>query len=152
MIDPEQENIDDFLITMRSHIKNGTDQARGQAIVQRWQSQWIGKHKSITATHSNHGSYLHFNIFLSNQWCHGFLFRSIPKKGFSLRGPDPDRTRRSHKLKSNRLDSTPLDLLFEDWQSIPHSHAAGNAVEFFLEETPDDIWETCLQAALVRLA
>lgn len=69
----------------------------------------------------------------------------------SLRGPDPDRMRRSHKLKANPLDRTPLDQLFEDWSQFPEGRPAGNAIEFFIDETPDTTWDACLQAVRTRL-
>jgi hypothetical protein len=149
--DLEQESIDDFFISVRAHIKNASDRERAIQVIEMWRAAWVGKNKSITATHSGHGSFLHFNLFLSNQWCHAFVFRSVPRQGMSLRGPDPDRMRRSHKMKANPLDRKPLDQLFEDWSQHPEGRPAGNAIEFFIDETPDSVWTACLQAVRVRL-
>ena len=91
---------------------------------------------------------MRFNQLIGSVWCHVFAFHAVPREGLSLRGPDTDRTRKSHKLRNNRLDSSSLDALFDAWSAHPEAHPAGNAVEFWLEETPDEVWDACLEEAL----
>ncbi|HJU84052.1 MAG TPA: hypothetical protein VJ600_07555 [Holophagaceae bacterium] len=142
-LDPE---LDDFLITARASLRQAQDRERAEALVLRWAGAWRGKHRTVTATHSNHGSYLHFNQLMEGGiWSHVFTFHAAHRHGLSLRGPDPDRTRKSHKLRRHRLDSSPLDALFDDWAAHPEARPAGHAVEFFLVETPDEVWEACLR-------
>ena len=68
-----------------------------------------------------------------------------------MRGPDPDRMRKSHKLRRHKLDREPLDKVFDAWSSHPEARPAGNAVELYLEEVPDEVWEACLLEALEAL-
>lgn len=91
---------------------------------------------------------MHFNQLIGDVWCKAFTFHAAPRHGLSLRGPDTDRLRKSHKLRANRLDSRPLDSLFEAWSAHPEARPAGNAVELFMDEAHDDVWELFLQEAL----
>ena len=143
--------LDDFLITTRTALRQSQERARAEALILRWATAWRGRNRSLSATHSNHGSYLHFNQIIGTTWCHAFTFHAAPGHGLSLRGPDPDRTRKSHKLRRNRLDSSPLDALFDTWAAFPEACPAGHAVEFHLVETPDETWEACLKAAIAHL-
>jgi hypothetical protein len=114
----------------------------------RWATAWQSPYRSLTQTNSNHGPYLHFNQFIAGIWCRAFTFHLSARRGLSLRGPDTDRGRKSHKLRVNRLDSKPLDDLFEAWSLHPEANPAGNAVELLLLEAHDDVWESFLQEAL----
>jgi len=69
-----------------------------------------------------------------------------------MKGPDTDRIRKSHKHRDNRLDTTGLDALYETWSAHPEGHPAGNAVEFFLDEVPDETWAVLLQEVFQHLA
>jgi len=80
-----------------------------------------------------------------------FTFVATRREGVCLRGPEPDRVRKSHKLRRNPLNAAPLDTLFEAWSLHPEARPAGHAVEFFLEETPDDVWAACLAEVLQHL-
>jgi hypothetical protein len=65
-----------------------------------------------------------------------------------MRGPDPDRTRKAHKFRDHPMDRTGLDAVFEAWSAHPEARPAGNAIELYLEEAPDEVWESCLQDVL----
>lgn len=145
------EILDIFLAETSSCLKRAPSRERAEAILTRWATAWQGPTRALEHTRSNHGACLRFNQRIGTIWCHAFAFHAVPKEGLFLRGPDTDRTRKSHKLRSNRLDSASLDALFEAWSARPEAHPAGNAVEFHLEEVPDEIWEACLQEALEHL-
>jgi hypothetical protein len=145
------EILDTFLAETTSVLKRSQSRARAEALLSRWAMAWQGPTRILEHTRSNHGSCLRFNQRIGTVWCHAFAFHVVPREGLCLRGPDTDRTRKSHKLRSNRLDATGLDALFEAWSAHPEARPAGNAVEFWLDETPDDTWETCLQEALEKL-
>jgi hypothetical protein len=85
---------------------------------------------------------------IGSTWSHVFTFHASNKHGLSMRGPDTDRIRKAHKHRDNPIDRTGLDAIFTAWSAHPTAHPAGNAVEFYIEETPDEIWESCLQAVL----
>jgi hypothetical protein len=68
-----------------------------------------------------------------------------------MKGPDTDRIRKSHKHRDNPMDRSGLDAVFTAWSTHHEARPAGNAVEFYLEETPDEIWEACLQEVLQLL-
>lgn len=137
-----------FLAEASASIRRPQSRARAGAILSRWAMAWQGPTRILEHTRSNHGAYLHFNQLIGTVWCHVFVFHASHKDGLSLRGPDTDRTRKAHKLRSNRLDSSGLDALFTAWSAHPEAHPAGNAVEFWLDEVPDEVWEACLQEAL----
>ena len=121
------------------------ERERASAILEAWVAAWKGKHRVLNLTRSNHGAFLHFAQFMDNAWVQAFTFIADRKHGVSLRGPDPDRLRRAHKLRRHRVDSGPLDQLFEAWSAHPEARPAGHAVEFFIHETPDETWEACLK-------
>ena len=142
------EILETFLAEASASIKHPQSRARANAVLSRWAAAWQGPTRILEHTRSNHGACLHFNQLIGTVWCHAFAFHAIQKEGLSLRGPDTDRTRKSHKFRSNRLDSASLDALFQAWSAHPEAHPAGHAVEFWLEEVPDEVWETCLQEAM----
>lgn len=146
------ETLEDFIEYTSLVLKHPSDQARAQAIITRWGTSWVGKDRTLTSTLSNHGCYLHFNQSIKGTWCQAFTFHAAHRHGLSLRGPDPDRDRKSHKLRRYPLDPKALNAIFEAWSAHPEGRPAGLAVEFYLEETPDDVWEACLQEALKHLA
>ncbi len=119
--------------------------------MRRWIARWQGPKRSLSLTRSNHGFYLHFNQLIGSVWVQAFGFHADPRTGLAMRGPDTDRTRKSHKYRSNKLDSTDLDALFKAWSAHPEARPAGHAVEFLLVETSDETWEACLQEALKHL-
>lgn len=121
------------------------ERERASAVLETWVGAWKGKHRVVNLTRSNHGAFLHFAQFMDNAWVQAFTFIASRKEGVSLRGPDPDRLRRAHKLRRNRIDSGPLDRLYEAWSAHPEARPAGHAVEFFLHETPDETWAACLK-------
>lgn len=129
-------------------LKFQGERARARAILLRWATAWQGPTRSLTYTRSLHGSYLHFNQLIGKVWCQAFSFHAAPRHGLSMRGPDTDRARKSHKLRDNRLDASGLDALFTAWSAHPELRPAGIAVEAFLGETPDEVWEAMLQEAL----
>ena len=140
-----------FLNSAKGAIRHSADQKRAEAILLRWVSAWQGQGRSLTGTNSNHGAYLHFNQNIGGTWCKAFSFHAEPKHGLSLRGPDTDRGRKSHRLRSDRLDPESLDRLFEAWSGHPEARPAGRAVELFIYEAHDDVWESFLQHALACL-
>ncbi|MDR0498156.1 MAG: hypothetical protein LBH03_00285, partial [Holophagales bacterium] len=121
---------------------------RAENILIKWVSAWQGASRNLTETSSNHGAYLHFNQLIGGIWCKVFTFHASSRHGFSLRGPDTDRTRKSHKLRENRLNTISLDNLFKLWSLHPEARSAGNAVELQMTEAHDDIWDLFLQEAL----
>jgi hypothetical protein len=142
------EIVESFLDSAKGAFRRADARKRAEGIVSKWASAWQGPCRNLTGTASIHGAYLHFNQMIGGIWCKAFTFHASPRRGLSLRGPDTDRIRKSHKLRSNRLDSALLDRLFEDWSRHPEARPAGNAVELFLEEAHDDVWESFLREAL----
>ncbi len=140
-----ESHLEDFLLVAHSSLRHRSDRQRADALLQRWTSAWLGKERVVNGTFSNHGAYLHFAQFLQGQWVQVFTFHAAHDHGLSLRGPDPDRIRKGHKHRANRLDTAALDALFEAWSVHPEGRPAGHAVEFYLTETPDDTYDRCLQ-------
>ena len=145
------EDLDFFFSKAQAALKHPSDRERALALLIRWTTQWTGPRRSVTITNSNHGAFLHFNQRIGVTWAHVFTFHAAPRHGLSLKGPDSDRMRKAHKHRDNPLDKAALDGLFDDWSAHPEARHAGNAVEFFLEEASDEVWEACLQEALTRL-
>lgn len=142
------EEIELFLAKTLSALKHPQERQRAVALLQRWTTLWTGPKRNITASFSNHGAFLQFNQLIGTTWSHVFTFHAAHRHGLSLRGPDTDRTRKSHKRRGNPMDRTGLDLVFEAWSAHPEARPAGNAIELFLEEAADDVWEACLQEVL----
>jgi hypothetical protein len=142
------EILDTFLAEASSVLKRSQSRARAEAILSRWVTAWQGPSRTLEHTRSIHGACLRFNQRIGTIWCHAFAFHVVPREGLSLKGPDTDRARKSHKLRSNRLDAASLDALFEAWSAHPEARPAGNAVEFYLDEVPDEVWDACLVEAL----
>ena len=145
------DELEPFLAAARRALRHPQDRLRAERILLQWASAWQGPDRKLSATFSNHGAFLHFHQLIGSTWSDAFHFRAALGHGLSLRGPDTDRARKSHKLRRHPLDRAGLDALFEDWQAHPEARPAGNAVEFFLEEAPDEVWAACLQEALARL-
>lgn len=145
------EELELFLQKAQGWLKHPQDRKRADAILRRWAALWTGPRRNMTATFSNHGAFLHFDQLIGTTWAHVFTFHAAPREGLSMKGPDTDRMRKSHKLRANPLDRSGLDAVFEAWSARPEARPAGNAVEFLLEETSDDTWEGCLQDVLSRL-
>jgi len=145
------EIVESFLEAAKGAFRRTDGRKRAEIILTRWASVRQGPCRSLTGTASSHGAYLHFNQFIGGIWCKVFTFRASPRQGLSLRGPDTDRVRKSHKLRANRLDTKSLDKLFENWSLHPEAHPAGNAVELFMDEAHDEVWEAFLQEALTCL-
>jgi hypothetical protein len=142
------EDLELFMAKTFSAVKHAQERKRAQVLLLRWTSLWPGPKRNITTSFSNHGAFLHFNQLIGTTWSHVFTFHSANRHGLSMKGPDTDRTRKAHKYRSNPLDRKGLDEVFEAWSAHPEHRPAGNAVEFFLEETPDETWEQCLQEVL----
>lgn len=142
------EIVDSFLDSAKGAFRHGSDRERAKLILTKWAASWQGSQRNLTKSCSNHGSYLHFNQFIGGIWCKAFTFHAAFRQGLSLRGPDTDRTRKSHKLRERKLDTKSLDSLYEAWASHPEARPAGNAVQLLLEEAHDDVWESFLQEAL----
>jgi hypothetical protein len=140
-----------FLDAARASLRHAQDRERAQALILRWAAAWQGPTRRLTVTSSNHGAYLHFDQRVATVWSQVFTFHAAPHHGLSMRGPDPDRVRKSHRHRDKQLDRHPLDALFEAWSAHGEAHPANNAVELFLVETPDETWEACLQEALACL-
>lgn len=140
-----QSYLEDFRLVAHNSLRHKDDRHRADALLQRWVATWLGKERVVNGTFSNHGAYLHFAQFLQGQWVQVFTWHAAHGHGVSLRGPDPDRIRKGHKHRANRLDTGPLDALFEAWSAHPEARPAGHAVEFFLTETPDETYDRCLQ-------
>lgn len=145
------EPLETFLAIVLPRMHPVSERERAEVLLRRWGTAWQGPDRRLEATHSIHGAFLHFNQRLGTVWSQAFGFRWTGRHGLSLRGPDPDRARKSHKLRAHKLDRAPLDALFEAWGAHPEAHPAGQAVEFFFTETPEDTWEACLQEALACL-
>jgi hypothetical protein len=150
-VQPSETPLDDFLLVAERCLANRHDRDRLFRLLTRWADAWQGKNRVLNLTASNHGAYLHFTQLIGTHWMQAFTFIATYKEGVRMKGPDPDRGRKSHKLRTNRLDPKPLDDLFETWSAHPESRPAGHAVEFVLEETPDDTWDACLKEALTHL-
>jgi len=142
------EILEPFLDAARASLRHAQDRQRAEALLLRWAAAWQGPNRKLTVTSSNHGAYLHFDQRVGTVWTQVFSFRAAAQQGLSMRGPDPDRVRKSHKHRSNKLDRHPLDALFDAWSAHGEAHPANNAVEFYLVETPDETWAACLQEAL----
>jgi hypothetical protein len=140
--------VESFLNSSKGGFKRMADRARAELVLMRWAAAWQSPSRSLTQTNSNHGPYLQFNQFIAGMWCKVFAFHISSRQGLTLRGPDTDRARKSHKLRGNRLDPKPLDDLFGAWSMHPEARPAGNAVELLLSEAHDDVWESLLQEAL----
>ncbi len=140
-----------FLAAAQRGVRHPSERERLAAILGRWSGQWKGKQRVLDLSLSLHGAFLHFNQLMDGKWVQAFTFVATKREGVCLRGPDPDRARKAHKLRRNRLDAAPLDALFEAWSLHPEARPAGHAVEFFLEETPDEVWDACLAEALACL-
>ncbi len=145
------EMLEPFLAAAQASLRHPQDRERAQALILRWAAAWQGPTRRLTVTSSNHGAYLHFDQRVGAVWSQVFSFHAAPRVGLSMRGPDPDRARKAHKLRAHKLDRHPLDALFEAWSAHGEAHPANNAVELFLVETPDETWEACLQEALACL-
>ena len=139
---------EDFLDFAAAALKRPQARDRASAILSRWAAAWQGPRRNLEGTCSNHGAFLHFNQKIGDTWCHVFSFHASRQEGLLLRGPDPDRGRKSHKLRSHKLDTEALDALFDAWAAHPEARPAGKAVEFDLDETPDEVWAACLEEAL----
>ena len=144
----ESPELDQFLSSAQRGLHHPTERVRLAAILSRWIDRWQGKHRTLDLSLSIHGAFLHFNQLLDGKWVQAFTFVATKREGVCLRGPEPDRARKSHKYRRNPLNAAPLDALFEAWSQHPEARPAGHAVEFFLEETPDDVWDACLAEAL----
>ena len=131
-----------------SALKHPQERKRATALLNHWIDQWPGPKRNITCTFSNHGAFLHFNQLIGTTWSHVFTFHAAHRHGLSLKGPDTDRTRKSHKRRANPLDREGLDAVFDAWSAHPEARPAGNAIELFLEEAPDDVWEACLEEVM----
>jgi len=142
------EELDLFMEKALAALKYPRERQRAEAILTRWSAQWPGPKRNITCTFSNHGAFLHFNQMIGSTWSHVFTFHAAPRHGFSMRGPDTDRARKSHKHRDTPLDREGLDAVFAAWSAHPEARPAGNAIELYLDEAPDEIWEACLQEVL----
>lgn len=145
------EELETFLPYAQACLKHPSERARLAAILTTWTSRWRGKQRVLEYSRSHHGAYLHFNQLMGGKWVQAFTFVATRREGVCLRGPEPDRVRKAHKLRANPLNAAPLDALFEAWSAHPEARPAGHAVEFFVEETPDDVWADCLQSVLTHL-
>ncbi|MCE1228660.1 MAG: hypothetical protein LWX11_04120 [Firmicutes bacterium] len=145
------EALEPFLQAVHLALKHPQDRQRAEALLQRWATAWQGPTRRLSGTASNHGAYLHFDQRLGTVWTQVFTFHAAPKQGLVMRGPDPDRVRKAHKHRANKLDRHPLDALFDAWSAHGEARPANNAVEFSLQETPDETWEACLREALAHV-
>jgi hypothetical protein len=146
---PELEDLDLFMEKAAACLKHSSERARAGQILTRWSGLWQGPRRSLTCSFSNHGAFLHFNQMIGSTWSHVFTFHAAPRHGLSLRGPDPDRVRKAHKHRDTPLDRTGLDAVFAAWSAHPEARPAGNAIELYLEEAADDVWEAYLQEVLI---
>ena len=140
--------VEQFLAAAQRGLHHPSERARLAAILSRWAGHWRGRHRVLDLSLSLHGAFLHFNQLMDGKWVQAFTFVATRREGVCLRGPDPDRVRKAHKYRRNPLDAAPLDALYEAWSLHPEARPAGHAVEFFLEETPDEVWEACLAEAM----
>ena len=145
------ELLEEFLPYAKGCLKHVSERARLEVILGQWASKWTGKQRLFDYSRSHHGAFLHFNQLMGGKWVQAFTFVATRREGVCLRGPEPDRDRKAHKFRHNPLDAAPLDALFEAWSLHPEARPCGHAVEFFLEETPDDVWAACLAEVLVHL-
>ena len=143
--------LDEFLPYAQGCLKHPTERQRMVALLTLWVSQWKGKHRVLDYSRSHHGAFLHFNQLMAGKWVQAFTFVATHRDGVCLRGPDVDRARKSHKYRNNPLDAAPLDALFDAWSLHPEARPAGRAVEFFIEETPDEVWTACLAEVKTHL-
>lgn len=145
------ESIEPFLNAAQRVLHHPSERARLSTILTRWADSWRGKQRVLDLSQSLHGVFLHFNQLMDGKWVQAFTFVATRREGVCLRGPDPDRARKAHRLRHHPLDAAPLDALFEAWSAHPEARPAGHAVEFFLEETPDEVWDACLGEVLAHL-
>ena len=143
------EDLELFLARAAAALKHPQERARAQALLTRWSDLWPGPKRTLTCTFSNHGAFLHFNQMIGTTWSQVFTFHAAPRHGLSMRGPDPDRARKSHKHRDNPLNRSGLDEVFAAWSAHPEARPAGNAIELYLDEAADDVWEACLQTVLL---
>ena len=143
--------LDEFLPYAQGCLKHPSERARLAAVLTLWTAKWKGKQRTFDYSRSHHGAFLHFNQFMAGKWVQAFTFVATKREGVCLRGPEPDRIRKAHKYRHNPLNAAPLDALFEIWSLHPEARPAGHAVEFFLEETPDDVWAACLAEVFTYL-
>ena len=142
------EDFDLFLAKTMSALKHVRERQRAQALLGRWTELWSGPKRNITCAFSNHGAFLHFNQLIGTTWSSVFAFHAAHRHGLSMRGPDSDRTRKAHKHRDTPLDCKGLDAVFAAWSLHPEARPAGNAIELFLDEAADEVWEACLQEVL----
>ncbi|MDR3673771.1 MAG: hypothetical protein P4L36_23215 [Holophaga sp.] len=142
------EELDTFLEKASVCLKHPQEKQRALALLTRWSGVWSGPKRNLTTTFSNHGAFLHFNQMIGSTWSHVFTFHAAPRHGLSLRGPDTDRVRKAHKHRDTPLDRTGLDAVYAAWSAHPEARPAGNAIELYLEEAADEVWESCLQEVL----
>jgi hypothetical protein len=142
------EDLELFVEKARAALKHPQERARAQALLSRWSALWPGPKRNITCTFSNHGAFLHFNQMIGSTWSHVFTFHAAPRHGLSMRGPDTDRVRKAHKDRDTPLDRQGLDAVFAAWSAHPEARPAGNAIELYLDEAADEVWEACLQEVL----
>ncbi|MBI4913265.1 MAG: hypothetical protein HY823_11045 [Acidobacteria bacterium] len=145
------ESLDAFLPFGHQALRHPAERRRLDAILLRWATAWQGPRRTLEFTRSHHGAYLHFNQLIGRTWCQVCTFHAVPRQGVALRGPDPDRMRKSHKLRRIPLDRSSLDAVFEAWSAHPEARPAGLAVELHLAEAPDEVWEAFLLEALRAL-
>jgi len=145
------EDLTFFITKAQASLRHPQERARAEALLLRWSALWTGPRRNITVTNSNHGAFLQFNQLIGVTWSHVFTFHAAPRHGLSLRGPDTDRIRKAHKHRDNPLDRSGLDGVFEAWAAHPEARPAGNAIELFLDEASDEVWEVCLQEVLALL-
>ena len=142
------EDLDLFFERAQAALKRPQEKLRAQAILSRWAGLWSGPRRNLTCTFSNHGAFLHFNQMIGTTWSHVFTFHAAPRHGLSMRGPDSDRVRKAHKHRDTPLDRQGLDGVFAAWSTHPEARPAGNAIELYLDEAADEVWEACLQEVL----
>lgn len=145
------EDINFFFGKAAGCLKHPSERKRAEALLLRWTALWTGPKRNLSLTNSNHGAFLHFDQLIGSTWAHVFVFHAAPHHGLSLRGPDPDRVRKAHKHRDKPLDRTGLDGVFDAWSAHPEARPAGNAVELFLGEASDEVWEAFLQEVLALM-
>ena len=145
------EELEAFMARALAAVKHPRERQRVVALLTRWEALWAGPRRNLTCSFSNHGAFLHFNQLIGSTWSHVLTFHAAPRHGLSMKGPDTDRTRKAHKHRDNPLDRTGLDAVFAAWSAHPEARPAGNAIELYLEEAPDEVWEACLQEVLALL-
>ena len=145
------ELLEEFMPYAQGCLKHPSERVRLAAILTQWAAKWRSKNRRLDYARSLHGAFLHFNQLLDGKWVQAFTFVATRREGVCLRGPDLDRDRKSHKYRHNPLNAAPLNALFEAWSLHPEARPAGHAVEFFVEETPDEVWAACLAEVIVHL-